>query len=67
MRIVRQDAKRNMLIYVADEASSNYKNVMKAASQLKTDCNWYVMSGPDAEPHRKNGEDVIYFRQPLVS
>lgn len=54
-------------MYVADENSNNYKNVLKAASQLKSDCNWYVMSGPNAEPHRKDGEDVIYFRQPHVS
>lgn len=58
------DDKRNMLIYVADESSNNYKNVLKAASQLKSDCNWYVMSGPAAQPHTKDGEDVIYFRQP---
>lgn len=62
-----QDEKRNMLIYIADESSNNYKNVLKAASQLKSDCNWYVMSGPAAEPYRKDGEDVIYFRQPMVS
>ncbi|XP_067928548.1 endoplasmic reticulum resident protein 44-like [Watersipora subatra] len=59
------DEKRNMLIYIADESSNNYKNVLKAASQLKSDCNWYVMSGPAAEPYRKDGEDVIYFRQPM--
>ena len=55
-----------MLVYVSDENSNNYKNVLRAAGQLKSDCNWYVMSGPEAEPHRKNGEDVVYFRQPYV-
>lgn len=56
-----------MLAYVADENSNNYKNVLRAASQLRHDCKWYVMSGPDAVPYQKNGEDVVYFRQPDVS
>jgi len=56
-----------MLVYVESEDSNTYKNVLKAASQLRNDCKWYIMSGPDAVPHRKDGEDVVYFRQPHVS
>lgn len=55
-----------MLAYVVDESSNHYKNVLRAASQLRSDCKWYVLTGAEAEPHLKNGEDVIYFRQPLV-
>lgn len=62
-----QDNNRNMLVYVADENSAHYKNVLRAASQLRNDCTWHVMTGPNAQPHLKNGEDVVYFRQPNVS